>query len=202
MAKLKDLVSKYEEKGNGGDFKKLGWFSLKDDGDTAMVRILHGDDEDLDVFEVHKIEIDGYEQKVQCLGDNCPLCANGNSKSLRTWVQLLNLDEKDKDKQHQIWERGLNDIKALLGLIEENGNLNNRNYKIKRNGKKGSNKTTYQYFNKDKEDMVMPERMKVLGFYVKTLNAKEMEQALRGEFSFKDRKDRDNSLEEDGELPF
>ena len=34
---LQDLINKYD---NGG-FSKTGWFQLKDDGDTATVRLLH-----------------------------------------------------------------------------------------------------------------------------------------------------------------
>ena len=34
---LKDLVNKYESQ----SFSKAGWFSLKDDGDAANVRMLH-----------------------------------------------------------------------------------------------------------------------------------------------------------------
>ena len=36
------------------------------------------------------------------------------------FLQMVNLDEKDKDKQVQLWERGLTDIKAMIGLTGEN----------------------------------------------------------------------------------
>ena len=38
---LQDLINKYD---NGG-FSKTGWFQLKDDGDTATVRLLHKGEE-------------------------------------------------------------------------------------------------------------------------------------------------------------
>lgn len=47
---------------------------------------------------------------------------------------MVNLDEKDKEKQLQLWERGITDIKQILGIIEEYGDLNARDIKIKRSG--------------------------------------------------------------------
>ena len=41
---LQDLIKKYD---NGG-FSKTGWFQLKDDGDSAVVRLLHKG-------EIHKL---------------------------------------------------------------------------------------------------------------------------------------------------
>ena len=59
---LQALLNKYD---NGG-FTKTGWFQLKDDGDTATVRLLHrgeigveeGTQEpkfDFPIYEVHKL---------------------------------------------------------------------------------------------------------------------------------------------------
>lgn len=47
---------------------------------------------------------------------------------------MINKDEKDKDKQVQLWERGLTDIKNLIGLAGEYGDLTKRDIKIKRSG--------------------------------------------------------------------
>lgn len=62
---LGELINKYESQG----FSKAGWFSLKDDGDSATVRMLHkgaigtepdgSPKYDLDVYEVHKLDVDG-----------------------------------------------------------------------------------------------------------------------------------------------
>lgn len=61
---LGELLNKYENQGT-----KAGWFSLKDDGDSATVRMLHkgqigtepdgSPKYDLDVLEVHKMDVDG-----------------------------------------------------------------------------------------------------------------------------------------------
>lgn len=149
---LKDLLTKYENAGNGGNFdSKFKWFFLKDDGDTAVVRFLLSDENDILKFtkEIHKVKINGYENKVLCLGDKCEICKNNDEHpSLRIWIPLYNADKDEL----QMWERGLNDIKELMNLIEEYGGLDERDYKVKRNGKAKSNKTTYSYFPKDKEE--------------------------------------------------
>lgn len=182
MANLKDLIKKYEENSTGGNFPK--WLDkLKDDGDNVMVRFLHSDDEDLDVYEVHTVEVDGFNQKIECIGEGCPLCKAGNKKSLRMFLQMVDLD--DKDMPIKIWERGIGDIKKILEEIEENGALNKRDYKIKRIGKKGSTQTMYMYYAKDKEEREIPQRAKVVPYYVKSCSADDMRAILSGNFTFK-----------------
>lgn len=111
---LQDLINKYD---NGG-FSKTGWFQLKDDGDTATVRLLHkgevgvkdGEtDYDFPIYEVHKLDVDGSGRDRTCLckGEGCEFCKSGNKPQLRMFLQMVNKDEKDKDKQVQLWERGL-----------------------------------------------------------------------------------------------
>lgn len=185
---LGDLVKKYESQG----FSKAGWFSLKDDGDTATVRLLHhgevGTEEDgspkydLDVFEVHKMDVDGSgrDRTILCKGEDCELCKSGNKPQLRMFLQMLNLDERDKDKQLQLWERGITDIKQILGLCEEYGDLSARDIKIKRSGAKGSMKTTYQFFPKDKSERELPEKQDLVGSLILNLDKDEQIKAIEG----------------------
>ena len=185
---LGDLVKKYESQG----FSKAGWFALRDDGDTATVRLLHhgevGTEEDgqpkydLDVFEVHKMDVDGSgrDRTILCKGDECEICRSGNKPSLRMFLQLINLDEKDKDKQLQLWERGITDIKQVLGLCEEYGDLSQRDIKIKRSGAKGSMKTTYQFFPKDKTERELPEKQELVGSLILNLNRDDQIRAIEG----------------------
>ena len=101
---LQDLINKYD---NGG-FSKTGWFQLKDDGDTATVRLLHkgevgvkdGEtDYDFPIYEVHKLDVDGSGRDRTCLckGESCEFCKSGNKPQLRMFLQMINKDEKDKD---------------------------------------------------------------------------------------------------------
>lgn len=186
---LQELIKKYD---NGG-YSKTGWFQLKDDGDSATVRLLHkgevgidkdtGEpDYDFPIFEVHKLDVDGSgrDRTVLCKGEGCELCRAGNKPSLRMFLQMVNLDEKDKDKQVQLWERGLTDIKQMIGLTSEYGDLTKRNLKIVRSGAKGSLKTTYQYFPKDPTDMEVPEPQSLVGSLILDLNKDDQIKAIEG----------------------
>lgn len=190
---IKDLISKYE----GGNFSKTGWFQLKDDGDTAVVRFLdkgevgieaNGEPKyDFDIHEVHKMDVDGSgkDRTVLCKGEQCELCKAGNKPSLRMFLQMVNLDETDKEKQLQLWERGVNDIKTILGFCGEYGALNDRNFKIKRNGAKGNLKTTYQYFPQDKSPMELPEKQELVGTLILDLTREEQIKAIEGRLETK-----------------
>lgn len=191
---LQELLNKYD---NGG-ISKAGWFQLKDDGDTATVRLLHrgevgveeGTQEpkyDFPIFEVHKLDVDGSgrDRTALCKGEDCELCRAGNKPQLRMFLQMLNVDEKDKDKQTQLWERGLTDIKAMIGLAGEYGDLTQRDIKIKRSGAKGSLKTTYQYFPKDKSEREIPTPQNLVGSLILDLNREEQIKAIEGRLQLK-----------------
>lgn len=191
---LQDLLNKYD---NGG-FNKTGWFQLKDDGDTATVRLLHkgqtGIEEgtgepkyDFPIYEVHKVDVDGSGRirAVLCKGEQCELCKSGNKPQLRMFLQMVNLDEKDKEKQLQLWERGLTDIKQMLGLTGEYGDLTQRDIKIRRSGAKGSMKTTYQYFPKDKTPMEIPEPQNLVGSLILDLDREDQIRAIEGRLQLK-----------------
>lgn len=197
---LQDLISKYD---NGG-FSKTGWFQLKDDGDTATVRLLHkgevGTEEngepkyDFDILEVHKMDIDGSgkDRTILCKGEGCEVCKSGNKPSLRMFLQLVNRDEKDVDKQLQLWERGLTDIKAFLGLSGEYGDLTKRDIKIKRSGAKGSLKTTYQYFPKDPSECKTPDKQDLVGSLILDLSPEDQIKAIEGRLNLKKEDSKDN----------
>lgn len=191
---LQDLLKKYD---NGG-YSKTGWFQLKDDGNSAVVRLLHkgevgkdptsGEPEyDFPIYEVHKLDVDGSGRDRTCLckGEGCELCKSGNKPQLRMFLQMLNLEEKDKDKQVQLWERGITDIKQLIGLAAEYGDLTKRNFKIVRSGAKGSLKTTYQYFPKDPEEMEVPEAQNLVGSLILDLNKEDQIRAIEGRLQLK-----------------
>lgn len=187
---LQDLINKYD---NGG-FSKTGWLQLKDDGDTVTVRLLHkgqvGTEEngepkyDFPIYEVHKLDVDGSgrDRTVLCKGEGCELCKSGNKPALRMFLQMINKDEKDKDKQVQLWERGLVDIKNMLGLAGEYGDLTKRDIKIKRSGAKGSMKTTYQFFPKDPSDMEIPEPQDLVGSLILDLDTEDQIKAIEGRY--------------------
>lgn len=182
---LQTLLKKYESTG------KTGWFTqLKDDGDTANVRFLHkgqtGVDSmgeptyDLPIYEVHKLDVDGSgrDRTVLCKGEGCELCKAGNKPQLRMFLQMVNLDETAHPVQ--LWERGITEIKNLLGITQEYGDLSARDFKIKRNGVKGSTKTTYQFFAKDKSERELPEPQNLVGSLILDLDRDEQIRAIEG----------------------
>lgn len=168
---IKEYLKKYS--GSGVDF-----FTLKNDGDTARVRILHGDDQDLPLFLVHKMEVDGKDRYVECLEDGCPSCEAYGSPMLKLFIIMYDYaDEKVK-----CWERGTSQVDHLLGFIDKYGPLNNRDYEIQRHGKRNDPKTTYQFFPLDKGSMLnadgkeieMPKRPEIYGRFVLQMTAEDM----------------------------
>ena len=185
---INDLIKKY----SAGEFSKTGWFSLAGDGDSANIRLLHkgyvgtednGDPKyDFPIYEVHKADVDGSgrDRTILCKGEDCELCKSGNKPKLRMFLQMVNLDEKDKDKQLQLWERGLNDIKVFLGLTNEYGDLTKRTIKVVRSGAKGDLKTTYQYYPKDPTEMEVPEPQNLVGSLILDLSREDQIKAIEG----------------------
>lgn len=181
---LRDLIKQHE----GGSFKKIGWFSLKDDGDEKIVRILAEGitDEgkvDLPIYELHKVETLGrFGRNVLCKGEECSLCRTGHRKQLR---MLLPLYVEGDESEIQIWDRGIVDIKKLLSMHQEYGKLNKRDFKIKRNGARGSTNTTYEYFPRDPEEKELPtleekEVVNKTSFFLLDLTEDLMELAAEG----------------------
>ena len=111
---------------------------------------------------------------------------------------MVNLDEKDKEKQLQLWERGITDIKQILGIIEEYGDLNARDIKIKRSGAKGSMKTTYQYFPKDKSERELPERQNLVGSLILDLSPEDQIKAIEGRLEVKKNNNNEGGGSSDG----
>lgn len=142
MAKISNVEAALEAFESSGG----GFFSLKNDGDTARVRFLHGGVEDLDIYTVHQITANGKKRWTSCLAEDfdgdCPFCKSGDRPRLKIMLQLLDL----KDNSTKIWERGKTMIPKILGLIKRNGPLNTYVYEIERNGAAGDPKTRYELY--------------------------------------------------------
>ena len=77
------------------------FFNLIKDGDTAVVRLLHTTTATIESADVHRIEVGGKKRGVKCLGESCPLCANGNKKDHRIYVHLWDYT----DNKEKVWDR-------------------------------------------------------------------------------------------------
>lgn len=138
---IKKALEKY--KGSG----QRKFFSLQDDGDAANVRFLNGDENDLNIYVVHRVKLGDRDRYVQCTqDDSCPLCRAGNPALLRMFLFLIDR----RDGEVKMWERGRAFIPEILGFIHRYGALNNRDYEIVRHGKAKSTDTKYQLFPADK----------------------------------------------------
>ncbi len=179
----------YDEKTSG---KGGGFFSLKNDKDTGVVRFLYESDQDMDYAFVHRVKIDGKDRIVECLGRDagCPLCQSGNRSQLKLYLQL------EHDGQVKVWERGKTFIPTMLSISERYAPLFNKRFEIERNGKAGDMKTTYQMFimQEDEEDKKQTlEDIKAKKIVLKDgksklilqLTPEEMMQAIDGTFTLK-----------------
>ena len=156
MGKISNTeMEKYEN--NQGD--QLGFFNLKDDGETAYVRFMHQGMEDITRVVCHTIEVDGKYRKVNCIRnydeplDVCPLCANSKTSSVRIFLELRVYEKDEKGKltgkfTNQIWERGRDFNKKLQSLCNRlrGKDLCDMVYEIERVGKKGDQRTTYEIY--------------------------------------------------------
>lgn len=172
-----DTAEKYG--GNGGG---TGFFSLKDDGDIAVVRFLYDTPDDVEGYAVHEVEIDGKKRYVNCLReynqpiDDCPFCKAKMKVIAKLFVPVYNEDEG----KSQVWERGKKFFSTLSGtLVRYNDeSIVSQTFEIERHGKKGDTSTTYNIFRtRDKaddsrlEDFDMPQ---ILGGVVLDKSAEEM----------------------------
>lgn len=129
-------------------------FSLKDDGDEAIVRIMCDSSADFDIITTHTVKIGDNYRKVSCIRDprepldNCPLCKSGSNIQQRFFIHMI---QYEKDQAGNItatpvvWERAAKEYATkLTTLMQEYGPLSDNVFKIRRNGKKGDMGTTYE----------------------------------------------------------
>lgn len=181
-------AGKYQSSGNGG------YFSLKDDGDSAVVRFLYNqpDGSDIDYFLVHEVQIDGKKRYVSCNSvdengeshpDDCPLCKAGNKPKEKLFLQLVASDNPDSV---QIWERGSSFVSKIITYLNEFGNLSAVKIKVIRRGKKGDQKTQYEFMPMGKDDVKLedlPQKQELEGSLIIKANIDEMNQIIAGTYT-------------------
>lgn len=129
------------------------YFSLKDDGEEAIVRFIYDSPKDFVFESVHNVSIDGQFRRISCLRtspfeklDHCPLCAKGDPVYTKFYIKLIQYERDENDNLvavPKVWERPANFSNILKSMYEEYGVLSDSVYKIKRRGKKGDLHTTY-----------------------------------------------------------
>ena len=130
----------------------IGFLSLKNDGDEAIVRIMHDSVEDFDIVTLHPINLGGKYRTISCIRDprdpmdNCPLCKNGTKIQSRIFIHMIQYTTNENgqiEAKPVVWERSISYATKLKNDIDEYGPLSNCIFKIKRNGKAGDMQTTY-----------------------------------------------------------
>jgi hypothetical protein len=132
----------------------VGFFSLKNDGDEAVVRILHNSPEDFDIIAAHPIKVGEYFRKAACLrnpnepSSKCPLCAADVKLQYRIFVHMIQYTKDENGAivaKPVVWERSARDMsQKLVTMLQEYGPLSECVFKIRRNGKSGDMQTTYE----------------------------------------------------------
>lgn len=141
--------------GSGSD---IGFFTLKNDGDEAVVRFMCDSVDDFDIQMVHNITLGNKYRKVACLRDprdpigNCPMCAAGIQLTTRFFIRLISYN-KVADPQTgnvmivpkaMVWERATSYARTLKSYLDNYGPLSDVICKIIRHGAAGDMKTTYE----------------------------------------------------------
>ena len=131
---------------------RVSYFSLRDDGDEAIVRFAYSDPDQLEIFTTHSVTIDGKFRRVNCLRDpgtpvdTCPLCASGQNPQNRTYIKLIEYVRNEDGSitgVPKIWERPDSYVQMLTNLFTEYGDISDCIFKVKRSGERGSMQTTY-----------------------------------------------------------
>lgn len=184
MAKTNNLMDAFEKYKSTGNNE---FFTLADDGDTAIVRFLYSSFEELDWFVVHETEIGGKKRWVECTEEpDCPLCAQSGRPQLKLFLQLV---QKGKEDTVMTWERGQRFIPQIQELFQNHGDLTQQIFEIERKGKKGDANTKYiiHHIAESKVDMEsLPERQVFLGEdgFILQKTHKQMREILAGNYQY------------------
>lgn len=177
---------------------RVGYFSLKNHGDEALVRIMHDSTDSFDMLVVHQHQVNGKWRNINCLRApsdpiaNCPFCAAEKPLKSKIYIHLI---EYTKDENGtvvgtpKLWERPASYVDTLKNLLDNYGPLSEHLFKIKRNGVAGDMQTSYNIMYAPptmfpnevyKKDSKAFENVKALGTAVLNRTAKQMQEMLSG----------------------
>ena len=145
-----DQISVGESSGVSNN--NVAFFALKNDGDEAVVRIMHDSTADFDIVTTHSITLNGKFRRVNCLRtpmdsmDKCPICASGDKVQQRIYIHMIQYMKDEQGRivaQPVVWERSIQYAVTLKNYIDEYGPLSDCIFKIRRSGVAGSRDTSY-----------------------------------------------------------
>lgn len=128
---------------------------LNKDGASAIIRFPYHSMDDIIYTTTHTVmDYPGahYGKKIQCLEDNCPLCAQGIKKDVRVLIKVLAYVQEGDSIVPKVvlWDRpaAFADI-DLKDAFDNYGDLTNRLFKIKKSGEKMNTRYTIMAIDKD-----------------------------------------------------
>ena len=128
------------------------YFSLKNDGDEAIVRFMYNDPSELDICDIHTIKGVAFDTKYSCLRspkdplENCPLCKAGVKTDRRVYLKMLQYFPDGNGGirvEPRVWERSPRYVATIKTLMDEYAPICDYVFKVKRSGAAGSTQTTY-----------------------------------------------------------
>lgn len=136
----------------------IGFFTLKNDNDEAVVRFMFDSVDDFEILTVHDIQLGQRYRKVNCIRDPreplemCPLCASGAKISNRFFIKMIQYNSVPDQAtggikivpQAVVWERSTQYAKTLKSYLDNYGPLSDIICKVIRHGKAGDMQTTYE----------------------------------------------------------
>lgn len=196
-----DVASEMEASRPQGQQGAFNFFTLRNDGDEAIVRFKYDNTSQFQIFTVHDVPIvtNGREtpRKVSCLRnpkdliDMCPLCKSGKSSRNTFLIEMIQYVTDPNTNtvvaNPVVWERSMTYANRLKSLIDEYGPLSDCVFKIKRCGAAGSRDTTYEiYYGNPKmypdeifvKDFSAFENVRFLGTVIMDKNYDEITQYL------------------------
>ena len=196
---------KQEQSGGGQPRSHVGYFALKEDGETAVVRFNVATLDDIRIVSKHTVKsAEGKTRIISCLRtdptqplDVCPLCAAGEKVAYRAYVPLVYYEQTENNETVAVpalWEQAPRIRETLQSFVVDYPDLRNYLFKIVRHGKKGDPSTTYTILPANpaiyKDDIFKKDfsGFDSLDFerFVATKTAEEMNQFLaEGDFPFK-----------------
>ena len=129
--------------GDSSNSSQVGFFSLKRDGEEAVVRFLHDSVDDFDIITRHNVGENKNYRTVNCLRtptdpvEKCPFCAAQIPVKQAFYIRILQYTKDATGKivtEAKIWERNTSYATKLKSYIENYGPLSDIICKVIRHG--------------------------------------------------------------------
>ena len=147
-----DLQNTFNNQNNTGK-SRIGYFSLKNDNDEALVRVMHDSVSDFDIVTGHTVPQGNAYPFINCIRnandpvDMCPLCSSGAKLEKKIYIHLIEYVTKDGKTyaNAKVFGRTLKYANKLKSLIDTYGPLSDIVCKVVRHGKAGAKDTEYEF---------------------------------------------------------